>query len=68
MINDIVNTMEVVDGLYDVVYVDGIICHANGVCLKDVARLVVRQLTALYVVRVIGQVYLCTMIDAAFQS
>jgi hypothetical protein len=56
-----------IDSLYDVIHVDGTVRDADGVGLKDVARLVVRQSAALDVVRVIGQVYLRPMIDAAFQ-
>ena len=63
-----VNATEVIDGLHNVVYVDGLLRHANGVGLKDVTSLLMRQSATFYMVGVIGQVYLCLMIDASFHS
>ena len=58
-----------IHSLYDVVHVYRIIAgETDGVCLEDVSCLVVRQSTALDMVRVVGQVYLCLVIDAAFHS
>ena len=68
MVDDEVDTAEMVDGLYDVIHVDSIISDADGVGLEDVTSLVVGQSTTLHVVRIVGQVYLGTMIDAALQS
>ena len=67
MIDDIVDTAEVVNCFNDIIHVNSTIRHTNGVCFKDIARLVVSQTTALYVIGVIGQVYLSAMIDAPFK-
>ena len=63
--NDVYTT-EVVHCLYDIVHIDTIVSsHTNGVSLKDVASLIVRQTTTLYMIRIVGQVYLGFMIDIA---
>ena len=54
--------------LYDVVYVDALGGDAYGVGLEDLARLVMCKSAPLYVVRVVGKVYLCAMIDAPCQT
>jgi len=41
MVNDIVNAAEMVDRLYNIIHVDGIVRNADGVCFKDIARLLV---------------------------
>ena len=66
LVDNQVDAAEVVDGLHDVIYIYRFVSsHADSVCLKDISRLFVRQTTAFYMVRVIGQVYLCLVIDAA---
>ena len=63
--NDVYTT-EVVHCLYDIVHIDTIVSsHTNGVSLKDVASLIVSQTATLYMVGVVGQVYLGFMIDTA---
>ena len=41
MVDDIIDTTEVVHCFYDIIHVDSLISDSNGVCLKDVSRLVV---------------------------
>ena len=68
MVDDIVNTTEMVHRLHNIIHIDRIVSNANGVSLKDIACLVVGQTATLDMVGVIGQVDLRSMIDAAFQS
>ena len=65
MVNDIVDAAEVVGGLNDVVYIYSFICDADSVGFKDVSCLFVCELAALYVVGVVCEVYLGTVIDAS---
>ena len=67
IIDDIVDTAEVVNCFNNVVNIDGFIGNANGVRLKDIACLIVRQATTFYMIGVISQVNLCTMIDTTLQ-
>ena len=68
MVDDIVDTSEVIDSFQDVVNTDSHFSNANGVRLKDIARLVMSQPTTLNVIRIIGQIYLNTVINASFES
>ena len=43
MINDVVDTTEVVDGLHDVIHVDSVVGDADSVGLENVACLVMGQ-------------------------
>lgn len=56
--NDEINTAEMVCRFDDVVNIGGLFCKADGVCFVNVPGLVVGQLDALDVVRVICQFYL----------
>ena len=49
----------------DVIDVHGRIGDTEGVCFKYVPRLIVSQAAAFYMIRVICQVYLDLMINAA---
>ncbi len=42
--------------------------HTDGVCLKDVARLFMRQAATLHVVGVVGKVNLRAVVDTPFES
>ncbi len=67
MINDVVDTAEVVDCLNNIVYA-GVLCgDAEGVCLKDIASLLLGKAAALHVVGIVCEVYLRVVIDASFQ-
>ena len=65
VVDNEIDTAEVVYSFKDIVYVDGIRGDTDGVGFIDITRLVVRQFAALDVVGVIGQVYLYAMINAA---
>ena len=65
VVNDIVYATEVVGGLNDIVYVDGLIRYADGIGFEDVACLLVGQTAALDVVGVVRQIDLCAVVDAA---
>ena len=66
LVDDQVDATEVVDSLHDVIYIYRFVSsHTDGVCLKDIARLLMGQTAALNMVRVVGQVYLRLVIDAA---
>lgn len=68
LFDDEVVASEMVGCLDDVIHVEWhFVGHSNGVCLKDVASLVVSQPTSLNMVAVEGQVNLHLVIDAAFQ-
>ena len=62
-----VDTTEVVRRFDNVVYANALTLDADGVRLEDVARLVVRQTTALDMIGVIGQIDLRIVVDAAFE-
>ena len=66
MINDIIHTAEVVYSLHDIINTCILSSNAQCVGLEDIARLFFGQATALYVVGVVGKVYLRTVIDTAF--
>ena len=63
VVDDIVDTAKVIDRLYDIVDIDCCIGIAIGVRLKDIACLIMCQAAAFYVIGVIGQVNLCSVID-----
>ena len=65
MIDDEINTAEVVYSFKDIIHVNSVRGDTDGVGFIDITRLVVRQFAALDVVGVIGQVYLYAMINAA---
>ena len=65
VVNNIVNTVKVINGLYDIIHIDSTIRNTNRIRLKNVSRLIVSQFTALDMVGVIGQIDLSTMIDTA---
>ena len=67
VVDDEVDTTEMVHRFKDVIHVDGIGGDANGVGFIDIACLVVGQLATLDVVGVIGQINLNAMVDAALQ-
>ena len=65
MIDDEIDTAEVVYSFKDIIHVNSVRGDTDGVGFIDITRLVVRQFAALDVVGVIGQVYLYAMINAA---
>ena len=67
MVDDVVDTSEVINGLNDIIHIHRSISNTDSVCLEDIARLVVSQTVAFYMVGVISQVNLRAVVDAAFQ-
>ncbi len=67
MVDDIVEASEVIHRFNDIVHINNPVANADGVRLKDKARLVMSQAAAFDMIGVIGQVNLRTMIDASFQ-
>lgn len=72
VVDDIVDTAEVVGGFYDVVHVDGlafalalVVGETNRVGLEDIPCLVVSQFAALDMIGVVGQINLRAVVDAA---
>ena len=65
MVDDLVDYTEVIYGFNDIIYINCCIADANRVCLKNIACLVVGQTAAFYVVGVISQVNLRTMVDTS---
>ena len=65
VVNDKIDTSEVVSGFNDVVHVDTAVGYADGAGLVDIPRLVVSETAALNVVGVVGEVNLNTVIYAA---
>ena len=63
--DNFINAPEVIDGLDDVVHLNGFVSNAYRVGFKDISCLVMREATTLDVVGVIREVYLYTMIDAS---
>lgn len=63
-----VDAAEVVRGFENVIHAQRLAFDAHRVGLEDVARLVVGQPAALDVVRVVGEVYLRAMVDAALET
>lgn len=68
MVNDEVDASEVVGSPDYIINIDRSVGNADGVCLEDAPRLLFRKAAAFYVVGVIGQVYLSSVVDAAFDS
>ena len=67
MIDDEIDTAEVVYSFKDIIHVNSVRGDTDGVGFIDITRLVVRQFAALDVVGVIGQVNLYAMVDASLQ-
>ena len=63
-IDDIVDGTEMVCCFDDIVDIHGLVGNAEGVGLEYIACLVMCQTAALYVVGIVGEVYLYTMIYA----
>ena len=63
-----VDTLEVVDCFYNIVYIDRAVFNANGVGFVDVSGLVMGESAALYMVGVVGQLDLYFVVDPAFGS
>ena len=67
MVNNHIDATEMVDSFHNIVHIDRSLGHTDGICLKNIASLLVRQLATFYMVRVVSEVYLCFMIDATLQ-
>ena len=65
LLNDQVDTPEVVSRLNDIVHPDRFVSNTDGVRLENVPRLVVSQAATLNVVGVIGEINLDTVIDTS---
>ena len=66
MVDDIVNTTEVVDGFHDVVDAGVLRSAPQGARLKDVTGLLLGQSAALDMIGIVSQVNLDAMVNAAF--
>ena len=67
MTYDVIYAAEVIHRLHDIIYASVLGGSAQCVRFKDKARLLPGEATSLHVVRVVGQVYLCAVVDAPFQ-
>ena len=67
VVNDKVYAFEMVDGLQQVIYIDGLFCYAYRIGLKDIACLVMSKSASLNMVRIVSKVNLDTMIDAPLE-
>ena len=56
MVNDVVYTTEMINSLDDIIHIDGAVCDANSVRLKDILRLVMCQFAALDMIGVVSQI------------
>lgn len=68
MKDDMIDASEVVDRFHNVIHSHSLVCNANCICLENKTCLVVSQSRTFYVVRVVGQVNLRTMIDTALHA
>ena len=69
VLDDEVNTAEVVGRFDDVVHIDGFVFqHADHVGFEDVSGLVGGQAAALHVVGIVGQLHLYLVVDTAFAA
>ena len=68
MVNNVVDTSEVVDSLYNIIYIHCLVSNTDSICLEDLACLIMCQTTTLDVIGVIGQINLCTMVNAALHA
>ena len=51
--------------LYNIIYLDGLVCDPYGIGFKDIACLLIGQLAAFYMVAIIAEINLGTVIDSA---
>ena len=63
--DDHIHALEMVGGLYDVVGAHRTVRDADSVGLKDVSRLIVRELAPFHVVGIVGELDLHRVIDPA---
>lgn len=68
MLNDIVDTTEMIDGLHDVIHRRALCRDAKRVGLEDKTRLFLCQTATLYVIRIISQVNLSAVIYAPLST
>ena len=60
-----IKSPKVVGGLYNIIYLDGLVCDPYGIGFKDIACLLMGQLAAFYMVAIIAEINLGTVIDSA---
>ena len=53
-----------INRFHDIVHIHGLISQTDGVCLKDMTRLLMREPAAFYMIRIICQINLRAVIDA----
>lgn len=58
-----VKCSKVVRGLYNVIYLDSLVCDPYGIGFKDIACLLMGQLAPFYMVAIVAKINLGTMID-----
>ena len=66
MVNDVVYATEMINCLNNVIHIDGLISHPDGICLKDISCLIMSQTATFDMVRIVGHINLCSMVDAPF--
>jgi len=68
VVNDVVNTAEVVGGLHNVVHIDAVFRYANRVGFENVSGLLMGEPAALDVVGVLGQVNLSAVVRGGLMA
>ena len=58
-----IKSPKVVGGLYDIINLNSLVCSPNSIGFKNIARLLMGQLAAFYMIVVITEINLSTMID-----
>ena len=65
VVDNEVDAMEMVDSFHDVIHVHYCVSDADSVRFEDIACLVVRQTATFDVIGVVGQVNLCSVVNAS---
>ena len=63
IINNHINTAEVICRFNHIIHIQHFFFYANSIGFKDISSLIVCQAASLHMVRVIGQINLCLMIN-----
>ena len=63
MINNYVNAVEMICRFNHIIHIQHFFFYANSISFKDISGLIVCQAASLHMVRVIGQINLCFMIN-----
>ena len=60
-----IKSPKVVGGLYNIIYPNRLVCNSYGIGFKDIACLLMGQLAAFYMIAIIAEINLGTVIDSA---